>query len=92
MFIAILFVYFSFLVGLPEEFSDDEDDDFETRQLKNTYLQTCEMLGVIPASSFKRQMSTRAICMKSHPSGPDGARAMAIALVVSNGTISVSGS
>lgn len=42
------------------------------------------MLGVTPASSFKNQVATPAITMRSHPTGPAGVRAMAIALVVSN--------
>ena len=62
---------------------DDDDDDFETKQLKDTYLHTCKVLGIIPATSFKNQIASPEVSMRSHPTGQDGARAIAIALVVS---------
>ncbi|XP_076071350.1 uncharacterized protein LOC143042772 [Mytilus galloprovincialis] len=68
-------------VASPECSDDDEDDDDDTRQIKSTYRNTCKMLGVTPASSFKNQVATPAITMRSHPTGPAGVRAMAIALV-----------
>ncbi|CAG2226193.1 unnamed protein product [Mytilus edulis] len=59
-------------VASPECSDDDEDDDDDTRQIKSTYRNTCKMLGVTPASSFKNQVATPAITMRSHPTGPAG--------------------
>ena len=48
-----------------------------------TYLQACRDSGVIPVSYFHRNMQQPEVDIKHHGLGPMGAKAIAIALVVS---------
>ena len=48
-----------------------------------TYLQACRDSGVIPVSYFHRNMQEPEVDIKHHGLGPMGAKAIAIALVVS---------
>ena len=51
-----------------------------------TYLQACRDSGVIPVSFFYRNMQQAEVDIKHHGLGPMGAKALAIALVVSTST------
>ena len=50
---------------------------------RTTYLQACRDAGVIPVSYFHRNMQQAEVDIKHHGLGPLGAKAIAIALVVS---------
>lgn len=50
---------------------------------RTTYLQACRDAGVIPVSYFHRNMQEPEVDIKHHGLGPLGAKAIAIALVVS---------
>ena len=49
-----------------------------------TYIQACRDSGVIPVSYFHRKLQQPEIDIKHHGLGPMGAKAIAIALVVSS--------
>ncbi|XP_072170556.1 uncharacterized protein [Diadema setosum] len=48
---------------------------------RKTYVQACRDIGVVPASHFLRHMTSPRISMKHHGLGPQGAKAIAVALV-----------
>lgn len=45
------------------------------------YISSCKQLGINPVNYIARHINDRDIVMKSHPLGPQGARALCIALV-----------
>ena len=46
------------------------------------YTKTCENLGIPPSSSIMKTLNSEQIVMKNHVLGAQGAKAVAIALVV----------
>nr|XP_054757944.1 leucine-rich repeat-containing protein 74A-like [Lytechinus pictus] len=48
---------------------------------RKTYKKACLDIGVVPASHFLRHMTTSRVSMKHHGVGPQGAKAIAVALV-----------
>ena len=51
---------------------------------RNTYIKTCENLGVVPVSYFTRHITDPEIVMRYHGLGNQGARAMARVLRVNS--------
>lgn len=51
------------------------------------YLQACKLLGVVPVSYFIRNLGAPIMNINHHGLGPQGGRALAIALVVCLGDI-----
>ena len=73
--------------------SDDDDlsDDVSRRRpspepelSSRVYRRACNQLGIVPASFFSRRLQSKELIMKRHLLGPTGAKACAIALVVSH--------
>lgn len=64
--------------------SADEKEEYDATGAK-IYLESCETLGIIPASYFLRTLQAQEpqICMSHHGVGPKGAKAIAVALTVS---------
>ena len=46
------------------------------------YLQACEVVGVIPTTYYLRNLGNATLNMNHHGLGPNGTKALAIALVV----------
>ncbi|KAJ1104688.1 hypothetical protein NDU88_002097 [Pleurodeles waltl] len=59
----------------------DSSKSFRGVTYQKRYLQACEMVGVVPASYFLRNVESDRMDMNHHGLGPNGARAIAIALV-----------
>ena len=71
------------LVHLVLVFSSPEGKEEYDVTGRATYLQACRDSGVIPVSYFHRNMQQPEVDIKHHGLGPMGAKAIAIALVVS---------
>ncbi|XP_078516070.1 leucine-rich repeat-containing protein 74A isoform X1 [Lissotriton helveticus] len=69
---------------------DDPNKSFRGVTYQERYLQACEMVGVVPASYFLRNLEAERVEMNHHGLGPKGARAIAIALVSNMNIISLS--
>ena len=60
----------------------EEKEEFDVSG-KKVYLKACEIMGIIPASYFVRNIQEPQIIMPHHGIGGKGAKAIAVALVVS---------
>jgi hypothetical protein len=60
-----------------------EEEDIQPMKRLQAYLDSCSYLGITPVTYLSRQMSNKGLLMRSHSIGPQGARALAIALLVS---------
>ncbi|PIK52516.1 hypothetical protein BSL78_10614 [Apostichopus japonicus] len=63
------------------EIEDDVKPDVYDATGKNMYLKACKDIGVVPASTFLRHISSPVVNMKHHGLGPKGAKAISMALV-----------
>ena len=65
--------------------SADEKAEYDATGAK-IYLESCETLGIVPASYFLRTLQAQdpQINMSHHGVGPKGAKAIAVALTVSH--------
>ena len=63
-------------------FFADTEKFFTTGQ-KELYLEACKLVGVVPVSYFIRNMEESYVNLNHHGLGPNGTKAIAIALVVS---------
>lgn len=63
-------------------FSADTEKFFTTGQ-NELYLEACKLVGVVPVSYFLRNMEESYVNLNHHGLGPNGTKAIAIALVVS---------
>ncbi|XP_064622535.1 leucine-rich repeat-containing protein 74A-like, partial [Lineus longissimus] len=70
----------------------DEDDEgklnFDVTG-KNIYLETCNEMGVVPASYFIRHMNDTTLVMKHHGLGAHGAKAIAVPLCTNTTVLSL---
>lgn len=62
--------------------SADTEKFFTTGQ-KELYMEACKLVGVVPVSYFIRNMEESYMNLNHHGLGPQGTKAIAIALVVS---------
>uniref|UniRef100_A0A8C3IV35 Uncharacterized protein n=1 Tax=Chrysemys picta bellii TaxID=8478 RepID=A0A8C3IV35_CHRPI len=65
---------------------EDTERSFATMKGAELYLEACKLVGVVPVSYFLRNMEEPYMNLNHHGLGPQGAKAIAIALV-SNTTI-----
>ncbi|XP_039394967.1 leucine-rich repeat-containing protein 74A isoform X4 [Mauremys reevesii] len=65
---------------------EDPERSFATMKGAELYLEACKLVGVVPVSYFLRNMEEPYMNLNHHGLGPQGAKAIAIALV-SNTTI-----
>lgn len=73
-----------FLVTLKKKKKPPEtEEEKEKRANSNGYLDACRMLGLVPVNYIARHINDRHLVMKSHPLGPQGTRAVCVALIVS---------
>lgn len=63
-------------------FCVDTEKFFTTRQ-NELYLEACRLMSVVPVSYFLRNMEESYMNLNHHGLGPNGTKAIAIALVVS---------
>lgn len=61
----------------------EPEEEIKPRKRLQAYLDSCSHLGITPVTYLSRQMSNKGIVMRNHSIGPIGARALAIALLVS---------
>ncbi|MXQ96621.1 hypothetical protein E5288_WYG022031 [Bos mutus] len=64
----------------------EDTEKFFTTGQKELYLEACKLVGVVPVSYFIRNMEESYINLNHHGLGPNGTKAIAIALV-SNTTV-----
>lgn len=57
---------------------------------KTAYTEGCKKLGVVPASYFLQHMHDRKLSLKHHGLGATGMKAVAVSLVVSKASVTVS--
>ncbi|XP_049595401.1 leucine-rich repeat-containing protein 74A isoform X2 [Syngnathus scovelli] len=69
--------------GLEEDLDADLDDDetLGSTSVADVYLQACKLLGVVPVSSFIRNLDSPTMTLSHYGLGPLGCKALAIALV-----------
>ncbi|XP_044868087.1 leucine-rich repeat-containing protein 74A isoform X4 [Mauremys mutica] len=71
---------------------EDPERSFATMKGAELYLEACKLVGVVPVSYFLRNMEEPYMNLNHHGLGPQGAKAIAIALVnVSNNHIGTEG-
>ena len=70
----------------PSEEEELEGEEKEKQGNVQSYISACRHLGHIPVSYIAKQINNTNLSMKCHPLGPEGARAISIALVVSKHT------
>ena len=68
--------------GIFDLFITEEKEEFDVSG-KKVYLKACETMGIIPASYFVRNIQEPQVLMPHHGIGAKGAKAVAVALVVS---------
>uniref|UniRef100_A0A8C3YTX6 Leucine rich repeat containing 74A n=1 Tax=Catagonus wagneri TaxID=51154 RepID=A0A8C3YTX6_9CETA len=61
----------------------EDTEKFFTAGQKELYLEACKQVGVVPVSYFIRNMEEPCVNLNHHGLGPNGTKAIAIALVVS---------
>lgn len=61
----------------------EPEEEIKPKKRLQAYLDSCSHLGITPVTYLSRQMSNKGIVMRNHSIGPIGARALAIALLVS---------
>ncbi|XP_039739822.1 leucine-rich repeat-containing protein 74A isoform X2 [Pteropus medius] len=64
----------------------EDTEKFFTTGQKELYLEACKLVGVVPVSYFLRNMEESYVNLNHHGLGPNGTKAIAIALV-SNTTV-----
>ena len=60
------------------------EEEILRKRYQDIYEESCKKHGVTPVSYLKKRLTEPEIVMKSHGLGPQGAKAVAIALVVSS--------
>ncbi|KAG8514399.1 Leucine-rich repeat-containing protein 74A, partial [Galemys pyrenaicus] len=73
--------------GAPSCFFSADSEKFFTTGQKELYLEACRVAGVVPAYYFIRNMEEPYVSLNHHGLGPNGIKAIAIALVVSMGGV-----
>lgn len=77
-------MHISYTCGFP--FADTKRS-FTTIKGADLYIEACKLVGVIPVSYFLRNMEELVMNLNHHGLGPKGTKAIAIALVVSDTSI-----
>ena len=80
----ICFGYYSEVEPVPVVKETDEEK--VKREQVELYKNACKMLGILPATYVTKHLHDKDLVINSHPLGPEGTKALCIALVVSNGT------
>lgn len=82
MFLFNMTSYLSVSVGDVNEKQESPEERFAHAQVQ-CYENACKMMGIVPVKYISRHINDKELVMRSHPLGPQGARAVCIALVVS---------
>ena len=69
----------------------EPEEEIQPRKRLQAYLDSCSHLGITPVTYLSKQMSNKGIVMRNHSIGPVGARALAIALLVSHSVDTIHG-
>ncbi|XP_060565675.1 leucine-rich repeat-containing protein 74A-like isoform X2 [Ruditapes philippinarum] len=59
----------------------ESEDEKKERENVQCYISSCKQYGINPVNYIARHINDKHIVMKSHPIGPQGARALCVALV-----------
>lgn len=83
IFLVMIDIYLNTIDFAVEPEPRVEEEDLQPMKRLQAYLDSCSYLGITPVTYLSRQMSNRGLVMRNHSIGPQGARALAIALLVS---------
>ena len=75
-----------FLLYVTDEPTEEEKVDAEEKEKRanmQCYISACRHLGYTPVSYIAKHINDHSLCMKCHPLGSEGTKAICIALVVS---------
>ena len=73
---------FYFFLDEPVEPDKSDDEEKEKRKNVQSYISACRHFGLIPISYISKHINDPHFMMKCHPLGPEGTRALCIAMVV----------
>ncbi|XP_053399163.1 leucine-rich repeat-containing protein 74B-like isoform X2 [Mercenaria mercenaria] len=65
----------------PVKHPKESDEEKKERENVQCYISSCKQLGINPVNYIARHINDQRVVMKSHPLGPQGARALCVALV-----------
>lgn len=68
----------------PTQSIDESEQEIRERENVQCYLTSCRLMNIHPVNYIARHINDKHIVIKSHPIGPQGIRALCIALVTNN--------
>jgi hypothetical protein len=69
------------IIAEPVKQPKESEDEKKERENVQCYISSCKQYGINPVNYIARHINDKHIVMKSHPIGPQGARALCVALV-----------